>query len=183
MFAVFKRKNLNEKFELIGYWDNDENDVWVKNTIEKLNLEIQNTRIVKFNKQEFKHATQFQANNDPCCNINYDDENDRIQLIHIDNQEETIREYIPYDSSKYDLSDYYSAESIQLYNTNIAFWKNSERDWELNPPTEEELNNYKLPEAEFFDVVINSSQNIEIVEEVQGIEIDILEIIANEEGV
>ncbi len=194
MFAVFKRDNAQSNFSLVGFWDNVESDKWVINTMDKLNLSIEHTRIVKFNKQEFIEAMNYQASSIQENCIGYDDVNDRIQLKKVTFKNTTINKDIDYDSPE--ASNYYPQSEIDEQIAAQNFWneynaflqrdldqnplQEGERDWNANPPTQQEQDtyvtipprNFQVPFKEYFE---------QIIQEYQGTEMDINQMILDEQ--
>lgn len=181
MFAVFKRKSINDNFEFIGFWENKKDDIWVDSTVKGLCSTIENVRIVEFIPSELREFLDYQANGDNCFRLQYDDVNDRVQKILLtDDKQEIQKTFINYDDAN--AIDFYPQSEIDQWKASQTFWANPDRDWNVQPPTQKELDTYVVFPARQFEIPL-VSKKVEILDEIQGIEIDIQAKINQELGV
>lgn len=179
MYAVFKRADAGSDFTHVGFWNNIEDDIWLKATMNALGLVEANTRIVKFNQIEFKEVMNYSGSQSENEVIGYDDINDRIQYLIVTKASGSERKFIEYDDAN--AIDYYAQSEIDEHLLASAFWNDETRDFTVNPATQEEIDQYVLIPSRQFDIP-DQPESVEMVAEVQGIEMDIALIIANEES-
>ena len=173
MFAVFKKESENN-FSLVGLWNNDESDKWVKNTISKLNLETESARIVKFSKSDYQKIVNINSSNFN-AEITYDDVNDEICCIETIRPKDLEKIEIAFDDA--DASLYYSANDLNQYQIVKNFYDNLPEEQE---PTPEELEQYQYPVTKYLYVESQNKITNKLLA-ISGIEMNINQMIQNEE--